>query len=145
MKRFWDKVDKSGDCWEWTGAKSCGYGNSWNDGKHIGAHRLVLHIMGIDIPAGMYVCHRCDNRGCVNPDHLFIGTPKDNMRDKIDKGRDRYSPRKGEKNGNSKLSEGNVKEILLSDESNATLAKRFDISRQLAWKIRTKQVWSHVS
>ena len=95
MQRFWDKVDKSGDCWEWTAAKcSAGYGHLRIDGGLVSAHRFVFALEGIDIPSGMCVCHKCDNPACVNPDHLFIGTYGDNMQDMHNKSRHYKAPKK---------------------------------------------------
>lgn len=102
MQRFWDKVDKSGDCWEWTGYKtSDGYGRLFVDGKAVRAHRFVMEIEGVDIPSGMIVGHACDNPSCVKPDHLWIGTQKDNVRDMARKGR----------HGHSKLTKADKDEI----------------------------------
>jgi hypothetical protein len=76
------------DCIEWTGsvAKN-GYGRLCLNGKYILAHRLVWKMVFGAIPPGICVCHRCDNRSCINPDHLFLGTGFDNMQDMVSKGR----------------------------------------------------------
>lgn len=88
VDRFHALVDKSGDCWEWTGNKNMlGYGMIWYDGKNIRAHRVSYLIFNGDLSDNLFVCHKCDNPSCVNPSHLFLGTSKDNMRDMIKKGR----------------------------------------------------------
>lgn len=90
--RFWMKVRSGPNCWEWTSVKTRnGYGRFGINGRLPRAARIswVLHYG--PIPAGFLVCHRCDNPGCVRPDHLFLGTPLENMKDMVRKGRS-FSP-----------------------------------------------------
>lgn len=85
-EKFWNKVDQRCpmDCWEWKGGVS---GNGYGNFNNIRSHRFAYEYRNGAIPEGMYVCHHCDNKLCCNPNHLFLGTALDNMKDKINKGR----------------------------------------------------------
>lgn len=86
--RFWEKVDKSGDCWLWTASKlPFGYGRFFCETDHIYAHRFSYILHYGNIPEGLIICHHCDTPACVNPAHLFAGTYKDNAVDREQKGR----------------------------------------------------------
>lgn len=87
---FWSKVQIKGanECWLWIAGKfRGGYGGFSVDRHTKKAHRIALMLSGVDVPDSSLVCHRCDNPSCVNPDHLFVGTSKDNTQDMIRKGR----------------------------------------------------------
>lgn len=112
IKRFWEKVDKNGDgsCWIWIAGKTGhGYGALYinKDCKSYGAHRVSWIIKNGSIPGGLFVCHKCDNPACVNPDHLFLGTLQDNVQDMISKSR---KP-KGEDSTSSKITWDIVNQI----------------------------------
>jgi len=162
-ERFWPKVEKSDGCWLWRGGKGPrGYG--WislgrkNDGGE-SAHRVSWRLHFGEIPDGMFVCHRCDVRRCVNPTHLFLGTHEDNMRDMREKGRapsgDRHGRRinpacvpVGEAVGTAKLSDASVAEILATyfagGASTVDLAARYGVAATTVQKIVRGEQWEHI-
>ncbi len=141
MERFWSKVDKSGDCWEWTaGKQKSGYGRFKVNGKQKRAHRYVLELEGVDIPSDMCVCHTCDNPGRVNPDHLWLGTIAENQRDMAEKGRSTL----GRRSPLAKLTETDVRWIRQLGASNAKVGKCFGVVNSHISRIRRGQSWSHI-
>lgn len=84
--RFWAKVEKGDGCWNWTAANVRGYGRISINNRMFRAHRVSYEMHRGPIPEGLEICHRCDNPRCVRPDHLFVGTRSDNIRDRVAKG-----------------------------------------------------------
>lgn len=156
VPRFWSKVEMGAGCWLWRAAKtSCGYGHIGIGKKRTeNAQRVAWRLTFGAIPSGMYVLHHCDNRLCVNPDHLFLGTHRDNMIDMARKGRDAVHAnpdtcsQKGEGNGNSKLSTDQVQQIRkLYDTGSWTrlaLARKFGVARVTIAGIVTRNKWKHL-
>jgi hypothetical protein len=106
---FWNNCAKQENgCWLWTKSTTRGYGELHYKGTTRKAHRVAWELTYGDIPKGMVVCHRCDNPRCINPDHLFIGTQADNIKDCIEKGRARHISPRGESNPRAVLTEQQV-------------------------------------
>ena len=147
-QRFWEKVEKTDDCWLWIAAKDgCGYGLFRDNGKTHRAHRFIYQSIHGDIPKGLHVCHACDTPSCVNPDHLWLGTNLDNIADKTAKGRTRAGISLGEANGQSKLTETSaamIKTCLKAGYSQSAIADAFNVSRWLVQNISNGDVWGHV-
>lgn len=127
-------------CWVWRGATNGKYGTIWMPGsKRRGyVHRLSWEAHFGDIPDGMLVCHKCDNRLCVNPDHLFLGTYKDNSEDMVRKGRSRA----GAKHWNARLTPDQVKEIRAASGPSHLIAPLFGVSARTVRKIRAGTRWA---
>lgn len=130
------------ECWIWTAATVCGYGCiGYGAGKIAKAHRVSWELHNGPIPGGLCVLHHCDNPLCVNPDHLFLGTRKDNSDDMIAKGRDRKLPQPGESNGMAKLCAADVAFIRSSAEGPVALGKLFGVHYRHIWAIRRGIRW----
>lgn len=151
-KRFWSKVHKTKSCWIWKGCfDTKGYGkiNSGGNGKTLFAHRLSYEIHFGVHPGDLHVLHRCDNPACVNPDHLFLGTHADNMRDMWRKNRGRCdgAGRNGCSNGNSKLTDSDVVEIRKKCKAGGSfrsLAREYGVSKTLISYIAKRKIWTHL-
>jgi len=139
------KLDKTTGCWEWTGClNSSGYGNLRVCQKTITVSRLSWEIHRGPIPPDLYVCHKCDNRKCVNPEHLFLGTFQTNIADMKKKNRQA----KGECKKSAKLKEHEVIEIIeiyaTGKYTQAVLAKQYRVSEKTISAIVTGRKWKYL-
>lgn len=129
--RFWDRVDRSGECWLWTGARSgClkQYGAVTIRGRRVRAHRFAYQLAVGSIPTGRIVRHRCDEPLCVRPEHLELGTQTDNNRDRDERGRQRSV--RGEDHARHKLTVGQVRAIrqaAAAGQSIESLAREYPV------------------
>lgn len=156
---FWPHVQKTDNCWLWTGRKDGkGYGQLKVRGRRTGAHRVSWEIHNGPIPEGLHCLHKCDNPPCVNPEHLFIGTQDDNLKDMIRKGRSAKGQRngmlkhpdrqaRGEQLPQAKLRAEQVlliREQAAKGKSDAELAKQFNVNRAAITYIRLGRTWKHI-
>lgn len=147
IQRFEEKIDKSGDCWNWQSAiGSRGYGVFWHgsERRSVFAHRFSYELATGEIPEpGLVVMHSCDNPRCVNPAHLSVGTILDNALDASQKNRIAHGERNG---GGRKLTESQVAEIKATAGTiGCTLAaKRYGVSSQTIKAIRRGKIWNRV-
>jgi hypothetical protein len=129
-------------CREWLAGKSGnGYGRVRVCGVRTQAHRAAYELFVGPIPAGLYVCHRCDNRACINPDHLFLGTQKDNVRDMDAKGRGRRPRLTGERQWAAKLNATSAAAIARDTRPGKVIAQEYGVSRSTVCRIKRGELW----
>lgn len=134
-------IPESG-CWIWGKTiASDGYGKISIKSKQQPAHRISYEFFNGEIPENMMVCHKCDNRSCVNPAHLFLGTHQDNMSDMTKKKRQAHN----ESHGASKLTEQQVIDIYLSDKTQLELANEYGVTRRSINYIKNGKNWRHLT
>ena len=144
-QRFWSKVNKTATCWLWTaGYFGNGYGAFGVNRINVGAHRYSYTLHKGEIGEGLVIRHTCDVRACVNPNHLIIGTPKDNINDMVERNRQA----KGINCCNTKLTEDDVREIRIFrgfgfeyDE----LGSMYGVNKTTIGRIITGKTWSHIT
>jgi hypothetical protein len=151
LERFLAKVTKTNSCWLWNGARQKRTGHGiYRDENHrqTSAHRVSWMLLVGPIPEGLWVLHDCpggDNPRCVNPDHLFLGTPQDNLADMRSKGRQA----RGEKHGHAKLSEEDVRSIrrryATGEAKQQELADEYKVGQGIISQIIHRKLWSHVA
>jgi hypothetical protein len=141
-------VDDPDSCWLWQGPDDgCGYGKIYiGNYKYMRAHRYAYELFNQPLLDGLCVLHKCDNRKCVNPKHLFVGTRGDNNTDRHKKGRD--GSHVGVLNGRSKLEDIDVHQVRMMFDSGMTkaeIARNYDLTWQAIHQVITRRNWSHVS
>lgn len=142
MCRLWDRIDIQGpnDCWVYLGGRDKeGYGWITHQDRNIATHQLVLGAVGT------FVCHTCDNPPCCNPAHLYVGDPKSNTRDAME----RHGFHIGEKNGNAKITDDIARAILDDPRtgygSGVAIARDYGVNPMTVTAIRTRRQWRHLS
>ena len=146
-ERFLSKINKTETCWLWTKYKNKkGYGQFAVTSNNIQqAHRISYELYYGEFDNNLFVCHKCDNPSCVNPDHLFLGTPQDNMTDKVKKSR--QSNLIGSYNPNHKLIEEDIieiKNLLLSGMKQKEIAQKYNVDRMTIYYIKYNKTWKHI-
>lgn len=150
-ERFETKYERGPACWVWTASRnSNGYGQIGRGPAGAGnwqAHRAAWVLEYGPIPDGVCVLHRCDNPLCVRPDHLFLGTHKDNSQDMVRKGRHALHGKgahSGERHHLAKITDATAREIRSSPETGRAMASRLGLSEAQVSRIRTGRRWAHL-
>jgi hypothetical protein len=153
FERFEEKLVKSNGCWQWIASKfPSGYGQFWLAGTQHTAHRISFDLYIGPVPEDLFVCHSCDNYGCVNPDHLFLGSQLENMADMKRKGRQgrRGSAfrlpghSQGERNSSAKLTKDQVLAIRQDTRTQQAIANEYGVCQVTISAIKSRLTWSHI-
>lgn len=141
LSRFWSKVAIGDGCWEWQAYRmKNGYGTAYVGGRKRTAHRVAFSLWHGKDPGGKLVCHHCDNRGCVRPSHLYLGSHKDNSSDMVERGRST----KGESHPLARLTKSDVLAIRASKKSGVALAREYGVSAPHISDILSGKKWGHL-
>jgi hypothetical protein len=151
--RFLAKVNRTDTCWLWVAGTrgSTGYGSMKVDGKVVDAHRISYSLFVGEIPAGMLVCHTCDNKLCVNPEHLFLGTPQDNVLDAVTKGRahlDSLIIQRKEGHWSAKITQeiaDTIRQLYADGTTQKELAIKYSLSDSSVGSIVRNETWKSLS
>lgn len=145
-KKIEFKIDESTGCYTCTShfPDSKGYPRTYDCRKRIGLHRFIYQECFGEIPKGLVVRHKCDNRMCINPKHLELGTIADNNNDKMIRGRHKYVSHKGEKHWKAKLTEEDVIKIRKDNRQYKEIAKDYGVNRENIAKIKNYITWKNV-
>lgn len=150
--RFWSHVRRSDGCWEWVGARNwAGYGVIRVAGRQTRAHRIAYQLVIGPIPSGMNVLHSCDNPPCVRPEHLRVGTQRDNLADAQERGR-KFTPfrgrnQRGSANQGARLTEADIPVIrarLAASERHHEIAADYGVNRATISQVARGFSWGHV-
>ena len=155
IDRFWSFVGVRGsdECWEWIGFCSRGYGRFGLNGESKRAHRVAFVIANGQIPElfeqlPAYICHKCDNRKCCNPAHLFLGNHLVNQKDSVVKNRHRTLNQKGENNSSALKTENQVREVKVDLKegilNQRQIVEKHGLSTSAMSLIKIGRTWSHV-
>jgi len=142
----WKKIDKRGEdeCWNWLDRLSNGYGQMRFNNKAYGAHRFVYEEVYGMIPEGLFICHKCNNPSCCNPNHLYAGTQKDNQKQMVNEGRSA----KGEMQSLSKLTTRDILKIRslysTNEKNQIELGKIFGVDNATISDITRRKTWKHI-
>ncbi len=150
--RFWSKISKADDCWVWRNANVKGYGVFWDGQRRIRAHVFSYQLKHGPVPAGMVICHTCDNPPCCNPDHLYAGTHAQNNADRVSRGRSapgqaKPPVRRGPRLAHTKLTAEAVRQMRERKKAGETyrqLAEAFSVNLTTAYDAITGKNWRYL-
>jgi hypothetical protein len=148
-ERYRQRLTKTDGCWYWGKTRAQYPRMRFGDGTSKKVSHVAVWLRDGRWPTGKeVVCHHCDNRACVRPDHLFVGTQSENMQDCVRKGRQRtagfHRPYIGEDHSQAKLTEADVRDIRTSPELGVVIAKRLGVTPSLVGYVRRGKIWKHV-